>query len=35
MRVALMISSLGPGGAEAEMKRSHQTSQLDRMLEVR
>jgi len=25
---------LGPGGAEAEMKRSHQTSRLDAMLEV-
>jgi hypothetical protein len=25
---------LGPGGAEMEMKRSHQASQLDRLLEV-
>src|ERR1700732_1546773 len=25
---------LGPGGAEAEMKRAHQTTRLDRMLEV-
>src|SRR4029077_14553995 len=25
---------LGPGGAEMEMKRSHQTSRLDRLLEV-
>ena len=25
---------LGPGGAEAEMKRSHQTSRLDRLLEA-
>jgi hypothetical protein len=25
---------LGPGGAEAELKRAHQTSRLDRLLEV-